>query len=338
MPDTLDKVMADSIATLVAVGFILENNRTSETLFGYEDKVEEKEKHDKLAAALGGVGVPVTFSALKPKGKQPCIFAKTKKTYSEEQLRGIADDLGAQVYTLELKANGNKVPPYGAYIGAKSSVSTIDFVGPSDLELYKPQFRPLADGVEDVRNSYGKAVQATNCALKTMKTMNGVRINSRVKITVANLIKEITESYADGYLFKSYHGMIKAMMYYTPATSGEDIFLELALGENTTKVASCLPCSLFMSANDQPATATHFGRGDNWNIPPNGSKGQMRKNWKTLVNQCCEEGIEKLKGINKKIENAVEYLAENKGSTPEIFLESLTFEGSFMDRIMTTLK
>jgi hypothetical protein len=39
---------------------------------------------------------------------------------------------------------------------------------------------------------------------------------------------------------------------------------EIAVGAVTTKLASCLPCTLFMVAQGYPPTSIHLGRGESW--------------------------------------------------------------------------
>ncbi|MGH3624049.1 MAG: hypothetical protein ACRDQ5_20035, partial [Sciscionella sp.] len=59
------------------------------------------------------------------------------------------------------------------------------------------------------------------------------------------------------------HGMIQAI-YESVATGPWCTPFEIAVGEHTTKMASCLPCSLFMYAAGYPPTAIHLGRGESW--------------------------------------------------------------------------
>jgi hypothetical protein len=39
---------------------------------------------------------------------------------------------------------------------------------------------------------------------------------------------------------------------------------EIAVGKETTKLASCFNCSVFMEATGFPASSTHIGRGESW--------------------------------------------------------------------------
>ncbi|MCD7895052.1 MAG: hypothetical protein LUG50_00075 [Planctomycetaceae bacterium] len=338
----LDKSLADGLATMIAVGFILYNNQSStskKTIFGFED-AGDKTAHDEATTILNGADVPVTFTQLPRKDEQPCIFATTDYVTTAEQLRGIVDDLGTMVDILEVKANKKEdIAPYGAYIGALSMVSGIHFVGPSDLELYTPAIRAAPTG-DTVKDAYNKAKQSTNRALEIMREINGKQTTSKgIKISSTDLIADVTAEYVAGKIFKSYHGMINAMVKYLKTQTTEGVFLELALGDNTKKVASCVPCSLFMSANSQPASATHFGRGDNWNIP-RGDSQSYRANWEKKVTEFFRNASRhftpKLSNY-PKVARVMDYMDTAGHEVPDVFLEALTFESSFLVKISATL-
>jgi len=59
------------------------------------------------------------------------------------------------------------------------------------------------------------------------------------------------------------HGMIQAI--YKGYSLGPSCTpYEIAVGAVTTKMASCLPCTLFMVAQGYPPTSIHLGRGESW--------------------------------------------------------------------------
>src|SRR5262249_32130039 len=59
------------------------------------------------------------------------------------------------------------------------------------------------------------------------------------------------------------HGMIQAI--YKGYTLGPSCTpYEIPVGAATTKLASCLPCTLFMVAVGYPPTSIHLGRGESW--------------------------------------------------------------------------
>ena len=59
------------------------------------------------------------------------------------------------------------------------------------------------------------------------------------------------------------HGMIQAI-YKAYSLGPSCAPYEIAVGDQTTKMASCVPCTLFMLAQGYPPTSTHLGRGESW--------------------------------------------------------------------------
>jgi hypothetical protein len=59
------------------------------------------------------------------------------------------------------------------------------------------------------------------------------------------------------------HGMIQAI-YKAYALGPSCSPFEIAVGDLTKKMASCLPCTLFMCATGYPPTAIHLGSGESW--------------------------------------------------------------------------
>ena len=47
---------------------------------------------------------------------------------------------------------------------------------------------------------------------------------------------------------------------------------EMATGTQTTKMASCFPCSTYMYSTGYTPTSTHLGRGESWVPPQSGSR------------------------------------------------------------------
>lgn len=133
--------------------------------------------------------------------------------------------------------------------------------------------------------------------------------------------------------------MIQVMSQFSLRPEDSDAMFEVALGSNTTKVSSCLPCSLFMMANGRPASSTHLGRGDNWGIPANCPEELINK-WKEHVKEYYKEGL-KLFERSAREYPVIDMLMFDfpAGPTiPDFFLEALTFESKFTDRIKKTLK
>lgn len=157
-------------------------------------------------------------------------------------------------------------------------------------------------------------------------------------------------------LFGSIHGMTQSMIHYISNADTSKVSMELALSADTCKVASCIPCSIFMWANGKPATATHFGRGDNWNFPSLAFR-QLRmcsgpdgltplagypyvKNWIEHVWKAYDAGNACFAGKPESwlSEDLAFALHLGREKIPQMFLEALTFEGSFLDKMLSTLK
>lgn len=59
------------------------------------------------------------------------------------------------------------------------------------------------------------------------------------------------------------HGMVQAI-YKAYSLGPACTPYEIAVGTKTTKLASCFPCTMFMTALGYPPTSTHLGRGESW--------------------------------------------------------------------------
>jgi hypothetical protein len=90
----------------------------------------------------------------------------------------------------------------------------------------------------------------------------------------ANAADELTKEMEDlGMVFKDKvtmddigcytHGMIQAI-YKAFHLGPGCVPYEIAVGKKTRKLASCLPCTLFMMALGYPPTSIHLGRGESW--------------------------------------------------------------------------
>ena len=160
--------------------------------------------------------------------------------------------------------------------------------------------------------------------------------------TPDTVTKELLESLGilDGkFLFKSNHGMTQAIMQFgNTMNKGQEMCVEFALSSGTSKIGSCIPCSIFMEASGMPATATHLGCGDNWSIPNlERQQGHMLvRRWQEYVNSCYNKGCELLR---PKYSTLLATLGTiNTGILPDVFLEALTYEKPFIERMMNTLK
>ncbi len=380
----LNQNHADTLCTIIACGFIKrETEKPSgqkKTVFIYE-KPEDKNAHNTLAGILnslkntsGGKAIasPVEIRQQKKKNEFPFILAQTGYI-PDAVANGLVGDLNSQVLNAETTINKDRTENLpGAYIGGLSTVNSIVFCGGSDLFQYSPEYRDDLSNTHiysNIKKAYENAQKVSNILANELPKFKGKYkgINWRVED-----ISSIDASYAAGRLFASVHGMTRSITTYYVNSDKQKVFLELALGADTSKVASCVPCSIFMSACGTPATATHLGRGDNWNFPermrknlldilagknanvtttnfsepdsdaayPPVSLNDMLVRWCREVNSCYLTGLELLKD-NEKVHNWNLTLPTTSAGwqkqIPGLFLEALTYECSFMNRMKSTL-
>lgn len=329
----LTEDVADMLCTIITLGYFYKEKVNIQYL---DNVATEKQTHDDILEKISKVvGKTMLASPMKEQNIMACIMAKNPKISSFGRAEEVAADFNRFISVLNTKANSLDSPPKGAYIGAMSTISSLFVLGPSDLKQYAPAYRDVSD---EIRGSYEKAVEATNTAIKCIR--DGNYQNLVPKLNFQYLNKPIAEKYSGG-LFKSYHGMINAMVLFSTNFDSNNVILEIAIGSNTNKVASCLPCSMFMAANGNPATSTHLGRGDNWNIPDSNNSIPKRK-WAEAIIKYYDIGqrlyVEKL-GQSATYNELMSIIRHyNKNKVPDIFLEALTFEKSFLNRLNKFLK
>lgn len=314
----MDRENADKICTAIFLGYTLTSGQNT---FQYE-KPEDKLEHEQLQSRLSKLNVEIEVSQSTSVFKTPVIVAKTPK-YTKEAIEGSEGLSTTGILLNSLEKAKEATDTYGAYIGGYDDVSKTVLIGPSNLEQYRPEYRSADD--KEVKIAYDKCVKATNAAIKSLNESNIKALkNSDVKL---DLISPIEEAFQAGHLFKSYHGMVQAIVKYDSSVDSSSLIFEVAYGPNTNKISSCFPCATFMTSNDTPPTSTHLGRGDNWNIPKSCSDN-LRKKWEKNITNWYKAGIKKL---------PIQNVPEDVNKIPAMFLEALTFEGSFMKKIKATI-
>ena len=154
------------------------------------------------------------------------------------------------------------------------------------------------------------------------------------------------------------HGMIQAI-YKAYSLGPSCTPYEIAVGDQTKKMASCLPCTLFMVAVGYPPTSTHLGRGESWAplYEPYNPGGQAERNetgvirdlnnaWSARCTECLTLGLQILDDghiaqSHAESRDAVRrYLAANSGDTvaATLILDALTLHATETDRINRTLR
>jgi hypothetical protein len=327
----LTKEIADALCTVITLGFAASDCK----MFEY-DEDKDRNKYEDVQKYFSSSGVKITIGLSTPKDKMPCILGKSKYVYDPEALKGTVESFWKWIHTKEVQGEGTDAPR-GAYIGGKASVGSIDIAGPSKLEQYKPIYR-IPDIA--VKENYKNALADVTKAIEILNK-SGLAQGVTIHTDKAGLGDQSEGSLAPNHIFKSYHGMIRAMMAYGAVK--EDVYFEMALGANTNKVSSCVPCSIFMSANENPATSTHLGRGDNWNIPGASTapdRSTKEEKWKKKITACYKAGLQSLssKGVSRINEMAAAFTDNSISDAiiPAVFLEALTFEDAFTKRIIDT--
>ncbi|MBV4192548.1 MULTISPECIES: hypothetical protein [Bacteroides] len=358
MPQLTNK-SADALCTVITFGFfslegmkvILQSEPPKEVGTTAEEKQAAKLVADKEAAEYKKV-----VEAYKQISKKNLLCDQSfSQSYMPYVLaKAPLDDEGVKAGRALVKVipiigelfDGAKIPnpPYGAYIGGILKGNQFIIVGPSALLQYKPTYRQLDDPARvEIEGSYNRAKNATNCSYCIISRLPKSKSNEESpteQITIDKCIETISEDYDKTKgLFASYHGMIRTMSQFLPDERESDAIFEVALGSSTTKVSSCLPCSLFMMANGRPASSTHLGRGDNWGIPAKCPKSMINA-WRNHVIDYYKEGLKLFESADNKFPAIVDLMfdfQQEEQNIPKIFLEALTFESKFTDRILKTL-
>lgn len=323
----LNKERADTICTMIALGFMADNPECKN--FVYEKKNEDQ--HKKLQKFLSNnFGVEIVFHQCENKTAEPFIVAK-KPRLEPEAAQNVNADLCYMAQMIESRVNTKaEIPLAGAYIGGMYDVSKLELLGPSDLWSYDPIYRNEVGA--EVKQAYEKARVVSNELEKMLDDPPSLPKKIQYKHPGKKIIEgELEET----KLFASVHGMIRSIFNYETDMKG--VMLELALGKDTCKVASCIPCALFMEAVNMPASAIHLGRGDNWNFPEGKKSSSKYRDWRTKIIFWLEKGMT-ICNKNKNTSNITDRIAACKLNydVSEIFLEALTYESSFIDKMCTT--
>ncbi|MDR2043327.1 MAG: hypothetical protein LBQ15_02975 [Clostridium sp.] len=280
---------------------------------------------------------------------------------NEEEIADIAQITESAANSLITATNRFR----GAYIGGfiNYTEGKLSLIGPSSLYLrermYLARNNPRPESVAAMFIDYANVVQETKKFLRecsqTFRTHGAIyeNIGTSSDLTEA-LISEgkpgddqrILE---EGKIFSSCHGLVTSMYYHSDVHShhlDEGVCVELSLSDDTCKSASCIPCAIFAASQGTPASAVHFGRGDFWNLPTVAIRRSLNPrfedNWRAFVTTCFVSASHEIlewqffHPITMQMAGLVGNAAE-LAAIPEMFLDALTFEGSFIDRMIKYL-
>ncbi|HAD97468.1 MAG TPA: hypothetical protein DCG19_08680 [Cryomorphaceae bacterium] len=333
---TLEKAEADALCTIVLLGYCQSKKKTP--TFVYE--LKSKEDYSKVKSIFNGLGVQITIQEALPKTENAVIIAETSRTAYYGSNKKIISDIENRLNrSLEKLTEDNL---FGAYIGGRSTIAAIELIGSSIIQQYRPRYRAVDSDIED---RYSKAIKNTRGVSGILRE-NYIPQIDKVKIRLelepfepeenSGVRPGFQDQYLPGHLFKSIHGMVASMILFAFVDDKNAFNFELAYSRGTTKVASCFPCCAFMTANGVPPSATHLGRGDNWNLPDPNLRNvtYLKKPWVEKINEWYQMGMKVL--ADKRKTTAWHDMGFSGSDVHEVFLEALTFEGPFTQKVIDT--
>ncbi|MDR2446512.1 MAG: hypothetical protein LBD58_04360 [Treponema sp.] len=361
MPVFLNKDIADALCTVITLGYAYQRHANGRPLtFEYTAATPaEINEHRLLQDFLGRHGVNINVGPAASQDYMPYILGSDLPQNSLNTFINGLTQWSVQINNMFLAANAQNPPPRGAYIGVQffadangnmlrgniangqgGNFNADPLVyGPSALSLHKPIYRMITLLEEQgIGIAYYNARMSTNNAARAIA--NGLQVQPSTNFDT---------NYQEDHIFGSSHGMIRAMVNnVTPPPGIHSVFAEIALGGNTQKVSSCVPCAIFMESFGKPASSIHLGRGDNWRIPDNPTNG-MLTNWQNVIVGCYVSGLAicnpAIAAYHATLDNiAAMIIAQHHAvgdilpEIPYLFLEALTFEDSFINRILRTLR
>lgn len=348
-----------------------ELKKLEDEIAALEQEIENEKQHLRIQNKLKNIGCNITLNQVDPDKRDILLITGSSNSISCDNLVEYNKELSHQLSFINQKVNeykkatttaqGKEQKLYGAYIGGTYNAdnSILRLLGPSKIIIKNNKFILNGISFENLKNEYkiyselsnfimNKLTDAKNDAMIAIKRKYGNQIIIDNYFKEKKPIPENTEL-NDGELFGSVHGLINAIIYYQLGQSSRDVACEFAFSNDTTKVGSCVPCSIFASSNETPANFTHFGRGDYWNLPQSTKEYNgldiKRSAWEQYVRECFQIGIDIVNTMadkhNENIKTAIttvfNYKTNYMGKIPEVFLHSLMYAGSFlgkMDRII----
>lgn len=347
--DTITKEISDVVCTAITLGHIVQFKHTNNKNIQIVCESEDDEKaHNTLKDTLLTYGCNIDVCKIMPKERKELLITAKDRTYTSESLKIYTEDINRilQKYNQMINKEKGSAILYGAYIGGKYNVvdKVLQLLCPSQL-IIKPKNYEL-DGItyNQLQTKYGENIKTINDIISALNSVKEKDITLKLdEIKIVDNEAKIT----DKDIFGSVHGLINAIIHYNiyNSTDKDSIACELACSDDTTKVGSCVPCSIFASSNKTPANYTHFGRGDYWNLPQKSegynALGMKRGEWETYVIECFKTGIDIVNTMadkhNENIKTAINTINTicnvNTDKIPELFLHSLMFEGKFIEKI-----
>lgn len=352
----LNSLTADALCTAIALGFLKQDARRNDRAhYVYEGDPSDHEtlRGLMLTSKIGVLNnLFPDFESQESKREHPFIYARSDQLADIAEQIDIDDFLKLFVGDLERICNDYLGTVRGAYIGGIASHEQLKLLFPSllyqyDIPNYVDQGEPNYTG--DITTFYHSFEDATEKLLDMFSNLienqtgdEAILFWSTVE-DLRTLVNNMPQNINQGRLFASVHGLVTSMTMAAPGTLPDGNYnVELALSEGTNKVGSCMPCSIFAASQGAPASYTHLGRGDYWNLPENCAT-DVRNAWEDFVAICYSEGMqlirdympEEWRGFFGELDAELEN--NNIAYIGEVFLSALTFPSSFVTKMTNTL-
>jgi hypothetical protein len=371
----MNKEQADALCTVIAAGFvglneeagrtngdpaINFNNRTRFIYQGEEDEVKTMPAFFKITLNGDFYVLPEPMTA-----DAPIIYAKKPGSIDYFENINLFSSFLSEIVNEranDLRAVGN-FRFYGAYIGGfyNTPINEFTFFDASKLYFRDWQYGVMTPEMVHTTEEYfvkfnrvSKLVHDELYERRFTLTAVYETESQGLNQNPVNLIAPYNTPYnepaprAHNQTLASCHGLVNAI-YYTEALADKQqkICVEFSYSDDTSKAASCIPCAIFAAATDQPASYTHFGRGDYWSLPQeaavNGTSASVTNAWRKYVANCFKKGLLILQQkfpynkLSDLLNPVFAKYPNNKTGISDAFLDALTFPGSFADKINSTI-
>ncbi|MCC2280980.1 hypothetical protein LKL35_37375 [Streptomyces sp. ET3-23] len=299
-----------------------------------------------------------------------------KVLYEEIKKKEIPDYqyIGRGAYTgfVDFNYEGAKNKPIGP-------MSTTRFPIPAEIKEYHPRWLPpnssklweprLRYNTTGSYVSWGMIGGDTATVSKDPNTNQADKITNEMKELYGMVFEGDPPKPDRGDIVGYTHGMIQAI-YKAYDLGPRATPYEIAVGSMTTKLASCIPCTLFMTATGYPPNSIHLGRGESWvplfsPYPPYSSTPSdpdnptstdrilidLNRSWQDACKQWLYLGLDVLEVENKaavlddehkdSVTVLRKYLndhSQDKSVASVLILDAITIHDSESKRIARTLK
>lgn len=309
--------------------------------------------------AMAGKDAPQTVSA-------PILSEKGKALWERIRTLSVAQYTGRGAYT--------------GFVDNKNTEGDSDPVGPRSSARFRapkpgqadcgshPRWLPPADSPlwENRKRAGGDTfvpwglIGGEKAGVSRNETGSGALNEADfTTISISNVGMAYVEDVAADDIAAYTHGMIQAIYKAYHLGPGCEPY-EIAVGDMTKKMASCLTCTLFMNAAGYPPTSIHLGRGESWAplyrpYNPNGSAGDqeaavirdLNNAWYAKCLEWLQTGLvilddTRIAGDHQASREAVSrYLNANRADPTVggvLILDAVTIHAGELDRLSRTLK